>query len=95
MAAYVIAAGEVTDPVGMEEYVRRVLPTVQQYGGRYLVAGAAGQALEGDWSPPNMAVIEFESVERARAWWESEEYREAKALRQRSARHRLIVVQGL
>jgi len=95
MAAYVIAYVDVQDPGRMDEYRRLVGPTVERYGGRYLVAGADAETLEGDWRLPSMAVIEFESVERAKAWWESEDYREARALRQQAGPTGLVVVRGL
>jgi uncharacterized protein (DUF1330 family) len=40
-------------------------------------------------------VLEFPTMERARAWWSSPEYAEAKALRQRSARTEMLLVEGL
>jgi uncharacterized protein (DUF1330 family) len=95
MTAYVIAYVDVTDPGRMDEYRRLVGPTVERYGGRYLVAGADAETLEGDWRLPSMAVIEFESVDRAKAWWESEEYRDVKALRQQAGPTGLIVVPSL
>jgi uncharacterized protein (DUF1330 family) len=95
MAAYVIAYVDVQDPGRMDEYRRLVGATVERHGGRYLVAGADAETLEGEWRLPSMAVIEFESVERAREWWASEEYREVKALRQQAGPTGLVVVRGL
>jgi uncharacterized protein (DUF1330 family) len=95
MAAYVIAEVETTDLELMRPYRDLAPPTVSAYGGRYIVRGGAVQTLEGDWEPARIAVLEFESPERARQWWESEEYREAKALRQRAGRTRMIIVDGV
>ena len=53
------------------------------------------EALEGDWSPERIVVLEFESVARAKEWWASAEYAPAKALRQQSATTRMIVVEGV
>jgi uncharacterized protein (DUF1330 family) len=94
MPAYVIADIEITDPQGYEEYRRLGAPTVAQYGGRYVVRGGAAETLEGDWQPRRLVVIEFPSLAQARRWYDSEEYREAKAIRQRCARSRALLVEG-
>jgi uncharacterized protein (DUF1330 family) len=94
MPGYVIAEVEITDPAGFEEYRKQVSATIQKYGGRYVVRGGACQALEGDRPPGRLVVIEFSSVEQARRWYDSEEYRGPKALRIKCARSRLLLVEG-
>jgi uncharacterized protein (DUF1330 family) len=95
MPAYFIAEIDVTDPAGFEEYRQLVPATVQQYGGRFLVRGGDVEALEGDWQPKRVVVTEFPSLEQARRWYNSEEYREAKALRFKTARSKVILVEGV
>jgi uncharacterized protein (DUF1330 family) len=95
MPGYVIAEVEVTDPAGFEEYRKQVSATIQKYGGRYVVRGGACQRLEGDREPGRLVVIEFSTVEQARRWYDSEEYRDPKALRFKTARSRLLLVEGV
>ena len=95
MSAYIIVEIAVTDPVAFEEYRRRAAATVESHGGKYIVRGGAAEALEGDPQPKRLVVLEFESVASARAWWNSEEYREPKKLRQRCATTRMILVEGI
>lgn len=95
MSAYVIVDIEVTDPDGYEEYKHLAAPTVAQYGGKYLARGGATEVLEGDWQPRRLVILEFENVERAKAWLNSEEYRPARQLRHRYARSNMIVVAGV
>ena len=95
MAAYVVADLTLTDPEGFAEYREAVPATVERYGGRYLMRGGGGDVLEGEWQPARLTVIEFPSAEQARAWWGSEEYRHIKAVRQRTAKTNLIVVEGV
>ena len=52
------------------------------------------EKLEGDWEPQRLVILEFESAERAKQWWASEDYGEAKLLRQRTAQTSLIIVEG-
>ena len=95
MAAYLIVEVEVEDPDRYERYKALVAPSLEPWGGRFLVRGGAVETLEGDWAPRRIVVLEFDSAERARGWWASEEYREAKALRQASAHTRMILVDGV
>jgi uncharacterized protein (DUF1330 family) len=95
MAAYFIADLDVTDPVGIEEYRKQVPATIAKYGGRYLVRGGAHETLEGDWRPRRVVVLEFPSVEQAKRWYDSEEYRGLKALRFKTARTNAILVEGV
>lgn len=94
MAAYIIVQVSVNDPQRYENYKSMVPPTLEPYGGRFLVRGGAVENLEGSWNPVRIVVIEFDSVESAKAWWSSDEYAEAKALRQATADTEMIVVQG-
>ena len=95
MAAYVVVEVEVEDKDRYETYKRMVPPTLTPYGGRFIVRGGEVETLEGEWSPKRVVIVEFPSVEHAQAWWSSGEYAEAKALRQATARTRMIVVAGI
>ena len=81
MAGYIVLDLEITDPEGFQEYLKLAGPTVKQYGGKVLVGGAVPENLEGDWHPRLFSIGEFESVEQALRWYNSEEYATAKALR--------------
>jgi uncharacterized protein (DUF1330 family) len=95
MAAYVVVNVEVLDPVRYQDYVKAVPATLAAYGGRFLVRGGKAETLEGTYQPRRFVIIEFESVERARAWWSSAEYAAPKALRQSIARTDLLIVEGV
>jgi uncharacterized protein (DUF1330 family) len=95
MAAYVIVELEITDAEGYSDYRRLVPPTLAAYDGKFLVRGGASESLEGSWHPQRLVVLEFPSVARAKEWWDSPEYSEAKALRQRTAATRMVVVEGI
>ena len=94
MAAYVIADIEVTDPAGFEEYRQLVGPQVAAYGGKYVVRGGESETVEGDWSPGRIVIIEFESMEKLKAWYESDDYRPVMAKRFSSANSKLVIVEG-
>ncbi|MBI2161050.1 MAG: DUF1330 domain-containing protein [Candidatus Rokubacteria bacterium] len=94
MAGYVIADVNVTNAAAYEEYRKLVPASIQKYGGKYLVRGGKHEKLEGTWTPSRLVVIEFESVEQARRWYLSDEYRRAKEVRQRTALSNVIIVEG-
>lgn len=95
MSAYIIAEVKVHDADLYEQYRTQVQPTLDRYGGRFLVRGGDTEAMEGDWNPARLVVLEFPSVDDARAWWASDEYAGPKALRQQAAVTSMILAQGV
>ena len=95
MPAYVIVDLTVTDLPTMEEYRKRVPATLAAYGGRFLVRGGAHQTVEGDWKPNRLVILEFPSMDQAKRWYDSEEYREPKAMRLRAGRGNMVMVEGV
>ena len=94
MAGYVIANVVWKDSESLAVYKRLMPSSVKKYGGKFLVRGGATEVLEGEWSPA-LVVIEFPTVELARQWYNSEEYRPALEIRQRAADNELLIVEGL
>ena len=86
---------EIVDQQKMEEYGRQIGPTVEQYGGRYLVRGGRFDIVEGDWRPVLPVIIEFPSLERAYQWYEFEDYKELRALRAGAAKLNAVFIEGV
>ncbi len=95
MAAYLIVNVDVKDPAGFEAYRQAVPATIARYGGRYLMRGGKHESLEGDWHPTHLVVLEFPSLEAAKRWYASEEYRKIKPLRLQCAVADLVLVEGI
>jgi uncharacterized protein (DUF1330 family) len=95
MTAYVIMDIEVTDPEGYKEYVKLAPPVAILYGGKHLTRGGANETLEGDWQAKRLVILEFPSVEQAKAWLNSPEYAPARALRNKYTRTNMVVVEGI
>lgn len=93
MTAYVIAEVDVTDPETYKVYTALTPASIARHGGRFLVRGGPCETLEGD-SPKRIVVVEFDSVEAARRWYDSPDYTEARAIRERAAESRLFIVEG-
>nr|WP_290926279.1 DUF1330 domain-containing protein [Haliscomenobacter sp.] len=94
MPAYVIVQVKVNEPVEYELYKSLTPASIHAFGGRFIVRGAAVETLEGSWNPGRLVVVEFPDKAIAQAWWESEEYAPAKAIRQRTAETEMILVEG-
>ncbi len=95
MTALIIVDIEVLDPVRYEDYKRLASAAIATYGGRYLVRGGKSEVLDGDWQPRRLVVLEFDSMEKAKAWRESPEYAEAKKVRDECARANMVVVEAV
>ncbi len=95
MSAYLIVQVEVTEPGEYDEYKKMVPPSLAAYGGKFVVRGGACETLEGSWQPTRLVVLEFPSMAKAKQWWASAEYRDAKAIRQRTAKTEMILVEGI
>jgi uncharacterized protein (DUF1330 family) len=95
MPALIIVDIEVLDPVRYEDYKRLASAAIAAYGGRYLVRGGKSDVLDGEWQPRRLVVLQFDSIERARAWRDSPEYAEAKKVRDECARANMVVAEGV
>ncbi|MFL5377932.1 MAG: DUF1330 domain-containing protein [Myxococcales bacterium] len=95
MPAYVVVDIEVTNPTDYARYKDLAGAAVEKHGGRYLARGGKTDVLEGSWQPKRFVILEFPSVDKAKAWWASSEYAEAKSIRQKAAKTSLIIVEGV
>ncbi|WP_447763566.1 DUF1330 domain-containing protein [Pseudomonas reinekei] len=93
--AYYVAEFEVTDPEGIQPYSAHVESTFKPYGGHFIVRGGKTISLEGDAPKRRRVVIEFDSVEKAQAWYNSPEYTELRKIRQRSAKADVYLIEGV
>jgi uncharacterized protein (DUF1330 family) len=94
MKAYIIVDVNVTDPVRYEEYKRLTPGSLQPFDGKFIVRGGGTTTLEGDWQPGRIVVLEFPSAEKAKAWWSSDGYAPAKAIRQSASKAKMILAEG-
>ena len=95
MAAYVMVDNEVTDPTQFAQFTSGIVRVVEAHNGRYLVRGGATEVVEGSYTPHRVVVIEFESVEQARAFVSSPEYLELAEIRSKSSVTSTIIVEGV
>jgi uncharacterized protein (DUF1330 family) len=95
MPAYVLGLTELSNPTPMDEYVPKAVAIIAQYGGRVVAAGPLADVLETGIGPDTAVLIEFDSVDAARRWYDSQEYGSVRGLRHSAGRTTLIVMDGL
>ncbi|WP_040421599.1 DUF1330 domain-containing protein [Actinopolymorpha alba] len=94
MAAYVIVNADVLDEEAGWAYAPVAQKSILSHGGRYLVAGATPEPVEGTWDSSRFLVIEFPDMDRIREWYDSPEYRQAREIREGKLRVGLLFVEG-
>ena len=93
MSAYVIVEIEVHDQEHYAAYGKLAEQSVARHGGRFLVRGGAQEVIEGDWGP-RMVMLEFDSLDAVRAWYDSDDYQACLPMRLESSKGRMIAVEG-
>ncbi|MCG8700384.1 MAG: DUF1330 domain-containing protein [Bacteroidales bacterium] len=95
MPAYLIANVEVTDAEIMKSYMAATPELIEKYSGKFLVRGGDFWIAEGDWNPQRVVVVEFPTMELAKGFYHSEEYKRLIELRQSAANTQMIFVDGV
>ena len=95
MAAYWIVDNEITDQDLFAEFAGRIRGSMEAHGGKFLARGGATEVIDGDRTPHRVVVVEFESMEQARAYANSSEYQELTAIRDRSSVTTAFIVEGV
>jgi len=93
--AYFIAEVQVTDLPMMQKYGEKVPATLAPFNHQYLVRSSKVQTLEGEPPKGGIVVIAFDSVEKAREWYDSPAYAAIMPIRQSAAKSRIFIVEGL
>ena len=93
-SAYILANVDVKDPAAYEEYKRLSTLAMKAHGAEVCVRGGATEVLEGDWTPDRVVLLKFPSVEKAKAFYASTEYRAAIEARRNIAVMRMVLIEG-
>jgi uncharacterized protein (DUF1330 family) len=91
---YVVFTILIQDQAGFEAYVQKALPTLIQSGGRPIIVDDNPEVIEGGWHGTRTAVLEFDSVDAARAWYQSPGYQAIVGERHKASETNLVIVGG-
>ena len=95
MSGFAIFNIDIKRPEEYKEYVKKVKPIAESYGGEYIVRGGENTIVEGNWAYPRTVVIKFPSYEKALEWYNSDLYKPVKELRQKNSEGNLIIIKGV
>ena len=96
MSAYMIFdVKSVNRGEAMEEYREKAVEMIPRFGGKIIVASNDVDAREGDWEPDRILIIEFPSIDDARALYESSEYQEILPIRLKANQDKMVIVEGM
>tara|TARA_Y100001970_G_scaffold181903_1_gene221369 strand:- start:257 stop:547 length:291 start_codon:yes stop_codon:yes gene_type:complete len=91
---YLIFNIEVNKPDNYKEYIEKVKPLAEKYGGEYIVRGGETMVIEGAWSYPRTVVIKFPSYDKAKEFYNSDEYQPIKKIRLENSVSNAIIIEG-
>lgn len=91
---YVIFTSEIRDRERYDRYLEKAVPTILQYGGRPLIAHDGPEVIEGGWYGSRVVVLEFDSMDAARRWYNSPEYQAVVGERHACAEANAAIVGG-
>jgi uncharacterized protein (DUF1330 family) len=94
MPAYFVAQVKVADAEAFREYERGFFPTLKPFRGKMLIADNAPLSLEGEWPQGRTVVIEFESAEQAKQWYDSDAYQSISEVRRAHSESAMAILQG-
>jgi uncharacterized protein (DUF1330 family) len=94
-SAYIIANVRITNAEQYEQYKKFSSAAFQAHGVEVLARGGQVEVLEGDWTPDRMVLLKFDSIEAARAFYDSPEYAVARHAREGAAVMRMVILEGL
>ena len=94
--AYIIVDMLISDMEQYKQYMAAAPAAVAAAGGEYLVRGGRFETIEGNWKPARIAMLRFPSFDQAKAFYDSEQYRQARAKRAGATQFfNLILVEGV
>jgi uncharacterized protein (DUF1330 family) len=91
---YIVGHIDISDPDAFKLYAEAATKAQQLYGARVLARGGRAEALEGEARQRNV-ILEFDSFEAARAYYDSPEYQGARQLRADAADGDLLLLEGV
>ena len=91
---YLVANLRVADQEIFKEFSSVALPLIEKYGGKLLARGPDAERHEGNVEGI-VTMIEFESKAAARAFYLSDDYQAAKAIRDKGVDTDLMIIEGL
>lgn len=96
MSAFLLIDTKINDPQTYEEYKLVARPIAEKFGGQYRTRGGEMDVIQTElWSPTRIVLIEFPSMEKARSFINSEEYKPVRKIREGASECTLMLLEGI
>ena len=95
MKGYAIVRVKIDDEDRYSHYRAGTLDTLEPYDGHFIVRGGETECVEGSWDVDRTVVIEFPSMDQARAWYHSDAYQQLAAVRRDASTADFVLVEGV
>lgn len=92
MSAYVLVEVAIHDASLYEEYKKLTPASVEAYGGKFVIRGLPIQVMEGEWNHDRLVLLEFSNKKTALEWYNSEEYQQARKIREKASSANFFIV---
>jgi uncharacterized protein (DUF1330 family) len=92
MPAFLIVHSKLTDADAFEQYVKAACTYLDRYQGTFFLGGRLSEVLEGSHDKDRTVIFQFPSIEDAKSWYQSEEYRSVKPLREHTGTFDFVLV---
>lgn len=91
---YIVFTEQIHDQAALDAYSAAAVPTVLAAGGRAVIAGPPADVVEGTWHGDITVMLEFDSVEKATAWYQSADYQAVAGQRRAAADTNAAIFEG-
>ena len=91
---YLIGQMTITDPKKYQKYASEIESIIKNFGGRYLIRYGDQIIAEGKPQGNRDVVVEFDSIEKAKEFYESEEYTKIINIRKENSIGYILMVEG-
>jgi uncharacterized protein (DUF1330 family) len=92
---YAIVRVNISDEARYADYRAGTVTSLEPYDGRFIVRGGATECVEGSWDVDRTVVIEFPSIDQARAWYHSDAYQQLASIRREASAADFVLVEGV
>ena len=94
MSGYLIAQINVINEEPYKEYIKQTSPIVKKYEGEFIVRGGKFKNVLGEWKYSRTVIIKFPSYETALNWYNSDEYKPVRRIREENSEGNVIIIEG-
>ena len=91
---YIIGQITITDPKKYQRYASETENIIKKFGGKYLIRGGTQFIAEGKPQGNRDVVVEFDTLEKAKEFYESEEYAKIIDIRKENSTGYILLVEG-